>query len=126
MLEKISCPGCGASNFEKLKTGKYLCNYCNSVFSDSNNPKSNYRNLDSKSYTDKKVQGDMISGLKFAVHKKLVVNGDMNTISLSNNLTPDMIHVSNLEISGDMNVLTVVLLDGATFKNHGDMNTFKN
>lgn len=120
MLNKISCPSCGASDFERLEKGKIMCKYCNSIFSADYNSATN-----PKSFEDKKISGDMMRGLKFAVHKKLVVSGDMNHITISSNLTDDIVHVSTLRVSGDMNKLTVTLLDGATFENNGDMNKFK-
>ena len=117
LLNAISCPNCGAPNPKRLSTGMFKCDYCDSVFSASGDTEGNLESC--------KVSGSMTSGLKFAVHTELIVTGSMNVISIVSKDADNARHVSTLKISGSMNTIEVSLLDGATFKDHGAMNTWR-
>ena len=73
MSGKISCPSCGANDFTKLHDGSLQCSYCDTVFNCSSEN-------DSVIYKDKKITGDMQKGLRYVVHSRLIVSGDMNNI----------------------------------------------
>lgn len=119
MLNQFSCPNCGASDFTQLPDGTLKCKYCNSIlFSDNASSSS-----DSEVFEDEVINVNMMNA-KFVIHNELFISGNMNNIEFTSHLD-NAKHVSTLKVLGNMNNLIVVLLDGATCVNDGDMNNIE-
>lgn len=117
LIEKLTCSSCGSSNLDEIGSGKFQCPYCQTVYLIGFDPSTG-------ELEDAQIKGDAQSTQVFAVHGKLTVKGDANRILLKENST-EARHVGNLEVVGDANTITVVLLDGATYDLVGDSNKVK-
>ena len=117
-IEKLTCSSCGASQLEQVGPSRFQCPYCQTSYLIDFDPSTG-------ELQDAQVKGDMQSAQVFAVHGKITVRGDANKIVLKKNAA-EARHVGNLEIVGDANTITAVLLDGATYDLIGDANKIKN
>lgn len=123
-MQKIVCSGCGASDFTELPDGNLKCNYCGSIYFKS--PTSAKETTQGTVRIRKKgsVSGTHISGLKFVVHNKLIVDGVHNQITFCSSLEGAE-HVSTLDISGIHCNVEVVLADDATYADYGIHTNFR-
>lgn len=113
MLSKLTCSSCNA-NYLVRRNGYWECEYCGATYVIDTNRFG--------SPTDAKMSGNMQKAVEtYAIHGKLVVRGNMNRIRVLR-ASRDAVHVRNLVISGNMNDVSVVLLDGATSAVNGNMN----
>ena len=116
-IEKLTCSSCGSSQLEETGPGRFQCPYCQASYFIDFDPSTGV-------LQDARVKGDAQSTQVFAVHGKMTVKGDANRIVLKDS-APDAQHVGNLEVIGDANKITAVLLDGASYDLVGDANRIK-
>ena len=113
-IEKLTCSSCGANQLEQFGPGRFQCPYCQASYLIDFDPSTG-------ELQDAQVKGDNQSAQVFAVHGKITVRGDANKIVIKKSAA-EARHVGNLEVIGDANKISAVLLDGATYDLIGDAN----
>lgn len=116
-IEKLTCSSCGSSQLDEVGPGRFQCPYCQVNYLIDFDPAT-------KELKDAQVKGDSQTTQVFAVHGKMTVTGDANKVWIMES-APEAQHVGNLQLTGDANVIKVVLLDGATYDLIGDANKVK-
>lgn len=116
-MQKLSCSNCGSGSLVKIsdETSVFECEYCKTQYI--------IKTDEEGALKDVKISGNMQHSGTFAVHQQLKISGNMNTVVILRRGSRTATHVSTLKISGNMNSCSVVLLDGATIQNSGNMNT---
>lgn len=116
-IQKLTCSSCGSAQLDEVMPGKFRCPYCQTSYFIDFDPSTG-------ELKDAQVKGDAQSTQVFAVHGKLTVTGDANTIRILES-SDEAQHIRDLKVSGDANRIRVVLLDGATYDLIGDANRVK-
>ena len=116
-IDKLTCSNCGSGQLGAIGSSRFQCPDCQASYSIDFDPSTS-------ALADALVKGDSQSTQVFAVHGKMTITGDANKVLLKDK-SAEAQHVGNLEVIGDSNVITVVLLDGATYDLIGDSNKVK-
>ena len=110
--DEISCSNCGAKDLQKLNNGLLKCASCKSLYAIETTSTGELKNIRIKHSRQKGT---------FAVHGKLKVTGCCNKIQIVSNAL-NAIHVADLNITGNMNKVTILLLDNASLQILGHFN----
>ena len=116
-IEKLTCSSCGSSQLDEIGPGKFQCPYCQASYLIDFDPNTG-------ELGDALIKGDAQFTQVFAVHGKMTIKGDANKVVIKES-SAEARHVGNLDVIGDANTVTVVLLDGASYDLIGDANRVK-
>ena len=122
-IKKLSCSNCGSVALVKVSeplseisnnTYIYECESCKTRYIIETNKAGALKDI--------KVSGYMQNLGTYAVHNLLKISGNLNTV-VSLRSSRKVTHVNTLEICGNLNSCSVILLDNAEIQNTGKMNT---